>query len=710
MLRKIIYLAAWLVCCTAADAQQSPWLLKFNNVTELQQFLSWSPRRYPLISAHRGGPQKGFPENAVETFANSIRYQPLVIECDIALSKDSALVMMHDDKLDRTSTGTGPIGDYTLEQLRQLRLKDDEGTVTDFKIPTLEEVLQWGKDKVIYTLDVKKGVPYSKIIEAVRRNKAEAYSVIITYNTDQAAEVYKLAPDLMLSVSVSNKEALDRLSAKGIPDNRLVAFIGTREADSSLYSLLHSRGIQCILGTMGNLDKQATARGDKMYYEYVNRGADILSSDRPVEAGKSVQQYVRDNSLRSQHITGRQREREGPMIDTAQQIIPGRANSSANQQKPYVVLISLDGFRYDYADKYQATHIQALGKQGVKAASMIPGYPSVTFPNHYSIVTGMYPAHHGLVANGFYDPSFKRSYSMGNKKEVADSSWYGGTPLWTLAEQQQLLSASMFWVASEAAIKGIRPTYYYNFNDRMDIGKRIQAVKNWLSLPEEKRPHLITFYMSEVDHAGHSYGPDAPQTKAAVQYADSVIYQLTQAVQSTGLPVNFVLVADHGMTAVDTLHPIAMPAVIDTAKFMIQQGGTMVNLYAKDKADILPLYTELKKTAKDYKVYLKKDIPAQLHYGAKDDRMNRVGDILLLPTWPKVFSNRKPGNGYHGFEPLAVKDMHAIFYAWGPAFKSNLTIPSFENVNVYPLIAAVLGLHYTEKIDGNKKVLQGILK
>jgi predicted AlkP superfamily pyrophosphatase or phosphodiesterase len=244
----------------------------------------------------------------------------------------------------------------------------------------------------------------------------------------------------------------------------------------------------------------------------------------------------------------------------------------------------------------------------------------------------------------------------------------------------------------------------------MDISKRIKAVKDWLQLPEDKRPHLITFYLSDVDHAGHSYGPDAPQTRAAVKYADSVIDQLTEAVQSTGLPVNFVLVSDHGMTAVDTLHPIAMPAVIDTAKFMIQSGGTMVNLYAKDKEAIAPLYTALKKEENGFNVYLKKDVPAVLHYGAKDDKMNRMGDILLLPVWPRVFSNRKPGNGYHGFEPAKVKDMHAIFYAWGPAFKSNMTIPSFENVHVYPLVAGLLGLPYSEKIDGSKKVLQAILK
>jgi hypothetical protein len=153
-----------------------------------------------------------------------------------------------------------------------------------------------------------------------------------------------------------------------------------------------------------------------------------------------------------------------------------------------------------------------------------------------------------------------------------------------------------------------------------------------------------------------------------------------------------------------------MPVGIDTAKFIIQSAGTSVSLYAKDPSAIMPLYAELKKSEKDFKVYLKKDMPAPLHYGAKDDVMNRVGEIILLPEWPKVFSNRKPGNGYHGFEPLKVKDMHAIFYAWGPAFKSNLTIPTFENVNVYPLIATILGLNYTEKIDGDKKVLQGILK
>jgi len=163
------------------------------------------------------------------------------------------------------------------------------------------------------------------------------------------------------------------------------------------------------------------------------------------------------------------------------------------------------------------------------------------------------------------------------------------------------------------------------------------------------------------------------------------------------------------MTAVDSVHWISMPAVIDTAKFLIQSSGTMVNLYAKDKQALMPLYTQLKKEAGNYQVYLKKEVPAYLHFGAADDRYNRIGDIVLLPTWPMVFSNRKPGKGYHGFDATQVKDMHAIFYAWGPAFKKGITIPTFENVNVYPMIANLLGLPITEKIDGNKKVLLPIL-
>lgn len=300
-LRSVIPLFLLLLLAAVTAAQQAH-RLQFNSVTELQQFLSYSEKRVPLISAHRGGPQKGFPENALETFQHSILAHPLIIECDIALSKDSFLVLMHDNRLDRTSTGTGAIGDYTWKELQQFKLEDTEGDSTSFRIPLLEDVLRWGKGNVIFTLDVKRGVPYAKVVEAVRRTKSESCSVIITYSADQAAEVHRLAPDLMISASIQKPEDLVRLNEMGVPANRLIAFVGTREADSTLYRFLHERKILCIVGTMGNLDKQAMARGEQVYYGLIHRGADILSTDRPAEAGEELSRYGLEHRLHSRHI------------------------------------------------------------------------------------------------------------------------------------------------------------------------------------------------------------------------------------------------------------------------------------------------------------------------------------------------------------------------------------------------------------------------
>ncbi len=280
-----------------AAAQQTAANVDFKAVQELQQFLAYSPKRIPMVSAHRGGPQAGFPENALETFANSIRLQPVIIECDITLSKDSVLVLMHDDRLDRTSTGTGPLRDRTYAELKNLQLKDNNGDTTAFHIPQLDDVLRWGRGKVIFTLDVKRGVPYAMVIDAVHRCHAAACSVIITYNAAQAAEVHQLAPELMISASIQNPEDLERLHTGGVPDNRLLAFVGVREADPELYRLLHEHGIQCILGVMGNLDRQAAARGPQVYADLVEHGADILSTDVPVTAAQVLHDYIRQHGL-----------------------------------------------------------------------------------------------------------------------------------------------------------------------------------------------------------------------------------------------------------------------------------------------------------------------------------------------------------------------------------------------------------------------------
>lgn len=276
--------------------------IKLTTTDDLYRFLTYDEKRYPLISAHRGGPTSGFPENAIETFENSFSYQPLIIECDVRMTKDSVLVLLHDETVDRTTTGSGKLRDLDLAALRRLRLKDPDGQVTDYRIPTLDEALKWGAGKVIFTIDVKRGVPYSAVVEAIRRNQAGAYSVVITYSADEAAAVHKLAPDLMISASIRSSDDLLRLADRNVPDNRLVAFVGTSEASPQVYDRLHGHGILCILGTMGNLDKQAATRGDTVYVGLVQRGADILSTDRPLEAGKALNAYRNRHKLTSAFI------------------------------------------------------------------------------------------------------------------------------------------------------------------------------------------------------------------------------------------------------------------------------------------------------------------------------------------------------------------------------------------------------------------------
>jgi len=398
--------------------------------------------------------------------------------------------------------------------------------------------------------------------------------------------------------------------------------------------------------------------------------------------------------------------------DTTQQITPNRYNSADAQKKPYVILISIDGLRSDFVEKFKAPALQAYGQSGVVAEYMTSAFPSLTFPNHYSIVTGLYPAHHGLVDNTFFDEKANATYTMSNKKMVADPYWYGGTPLWVLAEKQQMVTASFYWVASEAPIENTQPTYFYNYNDKIKIEKRIAQIKNWLSLPEKTRPHLITFYMPEVDDAAHNYGPDSKQAEAAVLYIDNVIKQMNEAISSLNLPVNFVLVSDHGMALVDSQNPIRLPKAVDPTKFYIPSGSALLQLYAKDPTAIMPTYQALLKEANGYDVYLKNNTPKDFHYNNADDRFNRIGDIILVAKLPYTFSlsGRPSSPGKHGYDPR-LPEMRASFLAWGPAFKSGKKIKGFENVHVYPLVAKILGLQYDQKtIDGKLSVLKNTLK
>ena len=397
--------------------------------------------------------------------------------------------------------------------------------------------------------------------------------------------------------------------------------------------------------------------------------------------------------------------------DTTQQIIVGRKNSADQRNKPYVILISADGYRADFTELYDAKNLKALSKNGVRAKYMIPSYPSVTFPNHYSIVTGLYPSHHGLVDNSYIDVATGAFYNMGNKKMVAEGKWYGGTPLWVLAEQQKMIAASFYWVASEADIQGIKPTYHYIYNEKTNIETRIKAVKDWLSLPEELRPHFITFYFPQVDHDAHEYGPNDSRVGNAVQFVDSSINALQEALATLHLPINYIFVSDHGMAKVDNVNTLPIPKAINTEFFTVPWGDAQLHLYAQDKSKIESTYNALKQDT-SITVYKLDETPSYWHYSSKDDWYNRIGDLIVVPHFPKIFnlSKSKTSLGKHGFDNH-MTEMRASFMAWGPAFKNGINIDGFENVHIYPLVAHLLGLNYDEKnIDGKLKVLMPILK
>ena len=272
------------------------------STAEARDFYTWSPDRIPMVSAHRGGPYPGFPENSLEAFENTLKHTPSIIEFDVALTKDSVLVLMHDNSLDRTTTGKGRVIDHTYEEIQEFFLVDKEGTITTFKVPTLEEVLAWGKRRTLFTVDIKREVPFEMIIDAIKKQEAEPYAAVITYSLEAAKKIHRLHPDLMLSVSIRNEEELARFQSSGIPVDRWIAFTGTSERTPEFNKQLHELGVFTILGTLGNLDRSAIARGDQLYAGFVQNGADILATDRPIEAAKAIESLIPKESSKGKYF------------------------------------------------------------------------------------------------------------------------------------------------------------------------------------------------------------------------------------------------------------------------------------------------------------------------------------------------------------------------------------------------------------------------
>jgi len=290
------------VLTVESTVEESGNHIQVSNLEEARDFYTWTSDRIPMVSAHRGGPYPGFPENAIETFANVIKYTPTIIELDVAMTKDGVLVLMHDDELDRTTTGTGKVEDVTYQYIQTLFLEDELGKKTSFKVPTLEEALIWSKGKALLTVDIKRSVPYEKIVEAVYKTKSEAHAALITYTFPAAKKLHFMAPDLMLSVTIRNEEEIKRFEETGIPWSSVIAFTGIAERPQEFNKALHERGVFTILGVLGNLDKSAESRGDQIYASFVQKGADILATDRPIEAAAAIRTLAPSNSSKSKYF------------------------------------------------------------------------------------------------------------------------------------------------------------------------------------------------------------------------------------------------------------------------------------------------------------------------------------------------------------------------------------------------------------------------
>ncbi|MES2732544.1 MAG: ectonucleotide pyrophosphatase/phosphodiesterase [Bacteroidota bacterium] len=392
----------------------------------------------------------------------------------------------------------------------------------------------------------------------------------------------------------------------------------------------------------------------------------------------------------------------------------------AEQQiSPTVLLISIDGFRYNYFDKNASPNLSQLASEGVKAEWMTPIFPSMTFPNHYSIVTGMYAEHHGIVNNSMYDPEFKANFSMGNAAEVKNGRWWGGEPLWVTAEKQGQKSATFFWPGSEAEIAGKRPSYLQPYDVKIPNNARVDTVLSWLDKPKEQRPTFLTLYFSKVDDAGHHYGPDSPQLIDAIQSVDSTIGYLIAGLKARKLfnQVNMLVVSDHGMTALSPERVIYLDDYIDSTQVDRINWGVVTGIWPQAGRED-SVYRRLQSQSHpSMQVYRKANIPARYHY----QQNRRIAPILCVAESGWTITSRKfaktsksePYVGTHGYDNQ-TPDMRAIFIAHGPAFREGFVAKPFCNIHLYSLMAKILGLTPAAndgRLDSIKTVLrkQGVV-
>jgi predicted AlkP superfamily pyrophosphatase or phosphodiesterase len=386
----------------------------------------------------------------------------------------------------------------------------------------------------------------------------------------------------------------------------------------------------------------------------------------------------------------------------------GQTGVSAPSGGSTVVLIGVDGFHPSYLERPGSRHLRELARTGVRARSLIPVFPTITFPNFYTMATGLYPEHHGIVSNTMVDSSLGR-FALRDRAAVGDPRWWGGEPIWATAVRQGKRAATFFWPGSDVAIGGVRPTWYKVFDAAVPNAVRVTQVLDWLSLPAHRVPALITVYFGDVDDAGHQFGPEAPETDAAIARVDSAVGAIMNGLKQRGLEgrVNLVVVSDHGMAKVEPGHLIYLDNAVDPATVsIVDQGAVLSLLPPPGTAD--SVLRSLARTP-HLRVYRKQDL-ARYHYGSHP----RIPEIVAVADEGWLVTTRGPAairsrlsRGAHGYPP-ETPSMQAIFLARGPAFEKGVVVPPFQNIHVYALLAHLLGVKPAPN-DGSLDSVKAVL-
>lgn len=376
------------------------------------------------------------------------------------------------------------------------------------------------------------------------------------------------------------------------------------------------------------------------------------------------------------------------------------------------ILISLDGFRWDYRELAQTPALDTLVARGV-VGNLRPSFPTKTFPVHHTIATGLHPNRHGVVGNTMYDPDLDARFSMGDSAAVADGRWWGGEPIWATVERAGLTAATFFWPGSEAEINGIRPTYWKSFDETVSPENRLRQILAWLELPLDRRPSFLTLYFSDVDAAGHRFGPGSAETRAAIERVDAYVDILVDGLEERALErhVNVVVVSDHGMSQLSPDRIVLIDDFVDMERAGALSLGQYVALWPKE-SDVDATFEALEGVSPALSVFRRGSIPGRLHLDGHPRTPPIIG--LVQEGWSVSTRFRIEGRsdaftgGGHGYDNK-VPDMIGIFIAAGPAFRSGVAVRTLDAVDVYNVLAASIGVE-PAKNDGNPSVLEGILE